>query len=52
VGLIVPELPAIVIILVVEHIAIAKAMGRSFNYTITPSQGTFCITFLDFHCDY
>lgn len=26
------------IILVIEHIAIAKAMGRQFNYTINPSQ--------------
>ncbi|CAH0048576.1 unnamed protein product [Clonostachys solani] len=36
--LILPELPAIVIILIIEHIAIAKAMGRMFNYTIIPSQ--------------
>jgi len=38
VSLIVPELPAIVIILIIEHIAIAKSFGRIFNYTITPSQ--------------
>ena len=37
-GLIAPQLPAIVIILVIEHIAIAKAMGRLYDYTITPSQ--------------
>lgn len=36
--LILPELPAISIILIIEHIAIAKAMGRLYNYTITPSQ--------------
>jgi solute carrier family 26 (sodium-independent sulfate anion transporter), member 11 len=38
VGLIIPELPAIVIILIIEHIAIAKSFGRIFNYTISPSQ--------------
>lgn len=37
-GLIAPELPAIAIILIIEHIAIAKSFGRIFNYTITPSQ--------------
>lgn len=36
--LILPELPAVVIILVIEHIAIAKAMGRLHNYTVNPSQ--------------
>ena len=36
--LILPELPAISIILIIEHIAIAKAMGRLYNYTVTPSQ--------------
>jgi solute carrier family 26 (sodium-independent sulfate anion transporter), member 11 len=36
--LILPELPAIAIILIIEHIAIAKSFGRVFNYTITPSQ--------------
>ncbi|KAJ2903446.1 hypothetical protein MKZ38_009931 [Zalerion maritima] len=35
---IIPELPAIVIILIIEHIAIAKSFGRVFNYTIVPSQ--------------
>ncbi|EON95628.1 putative sulfate permease protein [Phaeoacremonium minimum UCRPA7] len=38
VGLILPELPAIAIILIIEHIAIAKSFGRIFNYTINPSQ--------------
>ncbi|SPN99244.1 related to sulfate permease II [Cephalotrichum gorgonifer] len=38
VSLILPELPAIAIILIIEHIAIAKSMGRTFNYTIAPSQ--------------
>ncbi|KAH7319889.1 sulfate transporter family-domain-containing protein [Stachybotrys elegans] len=33
-----PQLPAVVIILIIEHIAIAKAMGRMFNYTVIPSQ--------------
>jgi sodium-independent sulfate anion transporter 11 len=37
-GLIATELPAIVIILIVEHIAIAKSFGRIFGYTINPSQ--------------
>ncbi|KAK5987960.1 Sulfate permease 2 [Cladobotryum mycophilum] len=37
-GHILPQLPAVVIILVIEHIAIAKAMGRLHNYTINPSQ--------------
>lgn len=36
--LIVSQLPAIVIILVIEHIAIAKSMGRLFNYSVVPSQ--------------
>lgn len=33
-----PELPAVAVILVIEHIAIAKAMGRLYGYTIDPSQ--------------
>ncbi|KAH7356096.1 sulfate transporter family-domain-containing protein [Pyrenochaeta sp. MPI-SDFR-AT-0127] len=37
-GLVASELPAIIIILIVEHIAIAKSFGRIFNYTIVPSQ--------------
>ena len=36
--MILPELPAIAIILIIEHIAIAKAMGRLYNYTVIPSQ--------------
>lgn len=36
--LILPELPAVAIILIIEHIAIAKAMGRLLNYTVDPSQ--------------
>ncbi|PYH91310.1 sulfate permease [Aspergillus ellipticus CBS 707.79] len=32
------ELPAAVIILVIEHIAISKSFGRVNNYTINPSQ--------------
>ena len=38
VSIILPELPPIVIILVIEHIAIAKSFGRSFGYTVIPSQ--------------
>lgn len=37
-GLVAKELPAIVIILIVEHIAIAKSFGRRFGYTVIPSQ--------------
>lgn len=33
-----PQLPAVAIILVIEHIAIAKSMGRTYNYTVNPSQ--------------
>ncbi|PWY80746.1 sulfate transporter [Aspergillus sclerotioniger CBS 115572] len=33
-----PELPAAVIVLVIEHIAISKSFGRVNNYTINPSQ--------------
>jgi solute carrier family 26 (sodium-independent sulfate anion transporter), member 11 len=36
--MILPELPAIIIILVIEHIAIAKSFGRTFSYTVVPSQ--------------
>jgi sodium-independent sulfate anion transporter 11 len=37
-GLVASELAAIIIILIVEHIAIAKSFGRIFGYTIVPSQ--------------
>ena len=37
-GLIAPDLPAVVIILIIEHIAIAKSFGRIFGYTVIPSQ--------------
>ncbi|KAJ4351476.1 uncharacterized protein N0V89_006819 [Didymosphaeria variabile] len=37
-GLVAKELPAIVIILIVEHIAIAKNFGRQYGYTVIPSQ--------------
>lgn len=33
-----PKLPAVLIVLVIEHIAIAKSFGRMFGYTVTPSQ--------------
>ncbi|KAL2256934.1 hypothetical protein VTK26DRAFT_876 [Humicola hyalothermophila] len=38
VKLVLPELPAILIILVIEHVAIAKSFGRAFDYTVVPSQ--------------
>ncbi|KAJ5825387.1 Sulfate permease 2, partial [Penicillium riverlandense] len=34
----VPQLPAAVIVLLIEHIAISKSFGRVNNYTINPSQ--------------
>lgn len=37
-SLVASELPAIIVILIVEHIAIAKSFGRIFGYTIVPSQ--------------
>jgi sodium-independent sulfate anion transporter 11 len=37
-SLVASELPAILIILIVEHIAIAKSFGRIFGYTVVPSQ--------------
>jgi sodium-independent sulfate anion transporter 11 len=37
-SLVASELPAIVVILIVEHIAIAKSYGRMFGYTVVPSQ--------------
>ncbi|OCK73292.1 sulfate permease [Lepidopterella palustris CBS 459.81] len=37
-GLVAPSLPAIIIILIIEHIAIAKSFGRKFGYTVIPSQ--------------
>ncbi|CZR70174.1 related to sulfate permease II [Phialocephala subalpina] len=36
--LVTPELPAIIIILIIEHIAIAKSFGRRYGYTVIPSQ--------------
>ncbi|KAF4982423.1 hypothetical protein FZEAL_1941 [Fusarium zealandicum] len=38
ISLVMPQLPAVAIILVIEHIAIAKAMGRQYDYTVNPSQ--------------
>lgn len=37
-SLVAGELPAILIILIVEHIAIAKNFGREYGYTVIPSQ--------------
>src|SRR5579862_3050918 len=39
------ELPAAVIVLLIEHIAIAKSFGRVNNYTINPSQELIAIGF-------
>ncbi|KAL1838130.1 hypothetical protein VTJ49DRAFT_3009 [Mycothermus thermophilus] len=36
--LVLPELPAILIILVIEHVAIAKSFGRTSGYDVVPSQ--------------
>ncbi|KAK5074861.1 hypothetical protein LTS08_005570 [Lithohypha guttulata] len=38
ISLFVSELPATVIVLLIEHIAISKSFGRINNYTIDPSQ--------------
>lgn len=38
VGLFASQLPASVIVLLIEHISIAKSFGRVNNYTINPSQ--------------
>ena len=38
IGVIVPHLPAILIILVIEHIAIAKSLGRMAGYKVCSSQ--------------
>ena len=38
INMFVSELPASVIVLLIEHIAIAKSFGRINNYTIDPSQ--------------
>ncbi|TLD04842.1 uncharacterized protein PgNI_09619 [Pyricularia grisea] len=38
VKLLAPELPALLIILIIEHIAIGKSFARINNYTIVPSQ--------------
>ncbi|KAI9770278.1 MAG: Sulfate permease 2 [Geoglossum simile] len=39
------ELPAAVIVLLIEHIAISKSFGRINNYTINPSQELIAIGF-------
>lgn len=38
IGLIIPQSPVIVIILLIEHIAIAKNFGKQFGYDVVPSQ--------------
>ncbi|KAJ1331266.1 SULFATE PERMEASE II [Microdochium nivale] len=38
IGLFISDLPAAVIVLLIEHIAISKSFGRVNNYTINPSQ--------------
>ncbi|KAK8053374.1 sulfate permease [Apiospora saccharicola] len=42
---ILPELPPTVIILLIEHIAIAKSFGRINDYTVVPSQELIAIAF-------
>lgn len=37
-GLVLPKSPAIIVILVIEHIAIAKNFGKQFGYQVLPSQ--------------
>lgn len=37
-SLILPKSPAIIVILVIEHIAIAKNFGKQFGYQVLPSQ--------------
>ena len=44
VSAILPDLPATVIILIIEHIAIGKSFGRINNYTVTPSQEIIAIS--------
>lgn len=39
------RLPAVVIVLLIEHVAIAKSFGRLNNYTINPSQELLAIGF-------
>lgn len=41
----IPELPATVIILIIEHIAIGKSFGRINNYIVIPSQELMSIGF-------
>lgn len=45
IGTFVSELPATVIVLLIEHIAISKSFGRLNNYTINPSQELIAIGF-------
>ncbi|KAI1296052.1 sulfate permease [Xylaria venustula] len=40
-----PELPATIIVLIIEHIAISKSFGRLNNYVINPSQELVAIGF-------
>lgn len=45
IGTFASELPATVIVLLIEHIAISKSFGRLNNYTINPSQELIAIGF-------
>ncbi|KAF8437770.1 sulfate transporter family-domain-containing protein [Terfezia claveryi] len=45
IGTFMSELPATVIVLLIEHIAISKSFGRLNNYTINPSQELIAIGF-------
>ena len=40
-----PDLPATIIVLIIEHIAISKSFGRINNYVINPSQELVAVGF-------
>ncbi|KAK5047328.1 hypothetical protein LTR84_006850 [Exophiala bonariae] len=37
-GIVLPQSPIVIIVLVIEHIAIAKSFGKQFGYRVVPSQ--------------
>ncbi|KAI8139405.1 sulfate transporter family-domain-containing protein [Fennellomyces sp. T-0311] len=46
-GVVAPSLPSGVIVLILEHVAIAKSFGRLNDYTISPSQEIAAIGFVN-----
>ncbi|ROT35127.1 sulfate permease [Sodiomyces alkalinus F11] len=44
-GALAPDLPATIIVLIIEHIAISKSFGRINNYVIDPSQELVAVGF-------